>query len=331
METQPQVGAPNALRRKTRGARRLARGRGSVARFLAISASFAIALMAPRLAGAQQWPSSVPVNPSVPNSNFPQSSSGSDPDGDNPTPNDPLEAMESGLGMIRLMPIDNSRLIDAESCRTWTAAAVDSPTVSVARLGVPGKASHEFQKACGDFKDDKLNAAEDHARKAVKIYPGYAAAWVLLGQILHADHKEQEAIEACRSGENADPKYAPPYICLAGFAADANDWDEAYSLADRALSLDPATDPYAFLYTATADFHLRHIDKAEFYAKSAEKLDKWNHIPKIHILLAQIYETEGRPTEEASELHKYIKEAPHDADWQSARTRLAEIEQSAGK
>ena len=62
------------------------------------------------------------------------------------------------------------------------------------------------------------------------------------------------------------------------------------------------------------------------YAKSAEKLDKWNHIPEVHILLAQIYQWERQPAEEASELHKYVKDAPHNSDWQTAKSRLAEIE-----
>jgi tetratricopeptide (TPR) repeat protein len=243
-------------------------------------------------------------------------------------PGDPaatLASIDMGTGMPPLMPIDNSRLIDAESCHTWTAAAVNSPTVSVARLQVPGKASHEFQKACGDLKDHRLESAEEHARKAVKIYPDYAAAWVVLGQILKAGNKDKEAIEACRRAMNADPTYAPPYICLAGFVANADDWEQVYSLANRALSLDPATDPYAFFYTAAADMHLKNYDQAELYGRSAEKLDKWHKIPEIHLLLAQIYQAQNDLIKEAEELRKYLKNAPHDSDWDTAKRTLAEL------
>jgi tetratricopeptide (TPR) repeat protein len=274
----------------------------------------AIAQMAQR----PQWPG-------VPTPGFP-SQTGMPPGGLSSDPAVQLQSMEMGFGMLPLMPLDNSRLINAESCRTWTAASVNSPTVSVARLEVPGKASHEFQKACGDFNDHRLESAEEHARKAVKIDPDYAAAWVVLGQVLKAEHKDREAIEACRNGMNADPKYAPPYICLAGFVARANDWDQVYSLANRALALDPATDPYAFLYTATADLHLKKYDQAELYGRSAEKLDKWHKIPEIHLLLAQIYELQKEQIKEAQELRKYLKNAPHDADWETAKTTLAELE-----
>jgi predicted Zn-dependent protease len=286
---------------------------------------------APRSAHAQQqWPGM--ASPGFPPpSNFPDGPSTSDPEAGSAALHDSFDAIGPLSGMVRLMPADNSRLIKAESCETWTEAAVNSPTVSVSRLDVPNKASREFQKACGDFKSDKLKSAEEHARKALKIYPNYAAAWVILGQILHAEHQDREAIEACHRGKSADPSYAPPYICLAEFSARANDWDEAYSLANYALSLDPATDPYAFLFTATADFHLKRMEQAELYALSAEKLDRWHHIPDVHILLARLYEVKGDRTGEASELRKYIKFARHDSTWETAKNALSKIEDQPAK
>lgn len=332
METEFQIGTPKALRQGTGGIRRLASRRSSILALLPVFTFLAIYLGTPRFARAQQqWPGSGSQNTGFPHSNFPSNPSASDPDVGNRSPNDPFAIRVPDPSIVPLMAIDNSRLISAESCQTWTAAAVNSPTVSLARLAVPGKASHEFQKACGDFKDSRLKSAEDHARRAVKIYPDYAAAWVVLGQILHADHQDQEAINACQNAKNADPKYAPPYICLAGFAASANDWDEAYSLADQALRLDPATDPYAYLYTATAELNLKHIVQAQLYAESAEKLEKWNHIPEVHSLLARIYGIEGKRQEEAAELRKFLKEEPHNSDWESAKTHLAEVESNAGK
>jgi len=272
----------------------------------------------------QQWPS-------VLQSRYPQQSDGpqgqqsSMPDANVGDPTLALASMEGMSGMLPLMPIDNSRLIDDESCQGWTQAAVNSPTVSVVRLAIPGKARHQFQEACGDFKDRRLGKAEIHARSAVKIYPEYAAAWVLLGQVLESDHKDNEAVKACSRGWSADPRYAAPYMCLAQFAARVNDWDAAYTLADHALSLDPAADPYAFLYTATADFHLKRYDQAELYGLSAEKLDKWNKIPEVHLLLARIYEVERKPGDEAQELRRFVKSARHDAAWEVARVRLGQL------
>jgi predicted Zn-dependent protease len=304
-----------------------ARGRTSIP-FLVSTFMFLMALLAaPRLARAQQQgPGS-----GMPDPGFPSGPSTSNSEAGNPAMHDSFDAIGPVSGMMPLIPVDNSRLINAESCETWTAAAVNSPTVSVTRLDVPSKASHEFQKACGDLKGNKLKSAEEHARKAVKIYPDYAAAWVILGQILHAEHQDREAIEACHTSKRVDPNYAPPYICLAEFSARANDWDEAYSLANQALSLEPATNPYAFLLTATADFHLKRMEQAELYALSAEKLDKWHRIPDVHILLAQLYEVKGDRTNEASELRKYIKFAPHNSHWDTAKAALSKIEDEPAK
>ncbi|MGH9686515.1 MAG: hypothetical protein ACRD5K_05420 [Candidatus Acidiferrales bacterium] len=323
METQVQLGTPKAPRNAKGSARGLARLRRSLVPLIFAIAFLVMCLAAPQLARAQRWPGSNPGYPyqaKIPNGPPSDSAFGAT------ALSDPLSGMDAAPEMLPPMLVDNSRLINAESCQTWTASSVNSPTVSVARLGVPGKASHEFQKACGDFKDHRLKSAEEHARKAVKIYPDYAAAWVVLGQILHAGNRDNEAFDACHRAEIADPNYAPPYICLAGFAVGANDWDEAYSLANHALSLDPATDPYPFLYTADADYHLKRLAQAELYGLSAEKLDKWNHVPEVHLLLAQIYDAKGDRAGEARELRKFVKISRHDPDWETARTTLAEIE-----
>jgi cytochrome c-type biogenesis protein CcmH/NrfG len=41
--------------------------------------------------------------------------------------------------------------------------------------------------------------AGNHLRKAVKLYPAFSDAWVLLGQVLNAQHKAEEALNACSS------------------------------------------------------------------------------------------------------------------------------------
>lgn len=228
-------------------------------------------------------------------------------------------------------PADSTRLITAESCNSWTAAAVNSPTVSVERLAVPKGARAEFQKACAELKDGDFLAAEGGARKAVGLYSGYAAAWVVLGQALSAEHKDGEAVQACKQAMKVDPTYAPPYLCLAQFAERTNKWDDVYTFSGHALSLEPATDPYAFFYAALADLHLKRYAQAELDGRSAEKLDTANQIPELHLLLAQVYQAEGNKTDEVVELQKFLELSPHNPDWQTARTTLAEIQDNVAK
>ncbi len=227
------------------------------------------------------------------------------------------------------MKIDYSRLVSAEACESWTAAAVDSPTVSVTRLAVPGKARDEFQTACGKLKGSNFAAAEDHARKAVEIYPGYAAAWVVLGQALAAGNKDNEAVEACKQAMKVDPTYVAPYMCLAQFAQRTNHWDDVYAFSDHARSLDPANNPYVYFYAAMADLHLKRYAEAEADGLAAEGLDNRNQIREVHLLLAEVYRVKGDKSSEAAELQKFLVLPPHDAEWQTARTTLDEIQDSA--
>jgi tetratricopeptide (TPR) repeat protein len=228
-------------------------------------------------------------------------------------------------------PPDYGRLIEAEACDSWTAAAVDSPTVSVARLAVPGKARGEFQKGCKNLKRNNFAAAEGDARKAVEIYPGYAAAWVVLGQALTGENRDNEAAEACRQAMKADPTYAPPYICLAQFAGRTDQWNDVYTFSDRARSLEPLNDPYVYFYKAMADVHLRRYAQAERDGRVAERLDSGKQIPKVHLLLAEAYQATGDESGEAAELQKFLELSPHNSDWQTARSTLAEVQNSMAK
>lgn len=260
----------------------------------------------------------------------------SNPSGSHPT--EPLQfpgSQPSGLAADPFamplasapMPsVDVVRTIDAESCNTWTEAGVRSPTVSVSRLAVPGKASSEFQKACGAFKDKRLSDAEAHARKAIEHYANYAAAWVMLGQILDAQQKRDEARAACTQALNVDPGYSPPYICLAEFAMRDNDWEQVSKLSKRALELDPANNAYAFYYTAAAALHFKQVAQAEVDGLSAAKLDTWHHVPQVHFLLAKVYEAKGDLKAEAAQLREYLKLVPNAPDSATAKDALTQLE-----
>lgn len=223
-------------------------------------------------------------------------------------------------------PMEVSAVTDLESCNTWTEAAVHSPTVSTARLAVPGKASGEYQKGCGAFKGRRFEDAEEHLRKAIGVYPNYAAAWVVLGQVLDARHKRDEARDACERAKSADPDYVPPYLCLADFAAADNNWEQVASLSGRALELEPLTNMYSLYYAANAAFHLKDLHEAETKANSAIKLDTWHHLPQLHLLLARVYEATGDSRAEITQLKEYVKSAPNSQELNDVKVTLAQLE-----
>lgn len=230
------------------------------------------------------------------------------------------------LASMPMPAVDAMRILNTEACNTWTEAAVRSPTVSVARLAVPGKASSEYQKACGALKDKRFSDAETHARKAIERYANYAAAWVLLGQILDGQHKGDEARAACSQASSIDPGYSASYICLAEFAARDDGWEQVSKMAKRALELDPANNAYAFYYVAAAALHSKHFSDAELNGLSAAKLDPWHHMPQIHFLLAKVYEAKGDTESEAAQLRQYLKLEPHAPNSATAKNALAQLD-----
>jgi Flp pilus assembly protein TadD len=243
-----------------------------------------------------------------------------------PPPGFAADPFDMPLASVPMPVVDVMRIVNTEACNTWTEAAVRSPTVSVERLGVPGKASSEYQKACGALKIKRFSDAEAHARKAIERYANYAAAWVLLGQILDGQHKGDEARAACSQAMSVDPGYSAPYTCLAEFAARDNDWEQVSKLAKRALELDPANNPYAFYYTAAAALHSKHLSDAELNGLSAAKLDTWHHVPQIHFLLAKVYEAKGDTQAEAAQLRQYLKLEPNAPNSATAKNALAQLD-----
>jgi tetratricopeptide (TPR) repeat protein len=218
--------------------------------------------------------------------------------------------------------------MNAESCNSWTEAGVKSPTVSTIRLAVPDKASSEYQKACSAYRSRKLQQAEEHVRNAIKLYANYVPAWVVLGQVLDAEHKRPEARTACSQAMTVDPTYVAPYLCLAEFDATENDWDQVEKLSVSALALDPVNNPYSLFYTADAGFHLNQLADAEKNALAAVQLDIWHHMPEVHLLLAQVYSAKGDSNAETAQLKEFLKLAPDAPDAAEARSTLARLQAS---
>jgi tetratricopeptide (TPR) repeat protein len=262
-----------------------------------------------------------------------------------PPPPDPLSQGAVGLPEVTPDPFattsaltpdvvvsgDAGRMIDAESCSSWTESGVHSPTVSAKRLAVPSNASSEYQKACGAFKGKRFPDAEEHLHKAIEFYPDYPAAWVVLGQVLESEKKADEAQEACSKARDLDPGYVASYLCLSEFAANDSDWTRLAKLSEQALALDPVGNPYALYFAADAGLHFNQLTQAEMHAQSAVKLDEWHHLPQLHLLLAQIYEAAGNTVGEVVQLREFLKMAGNSKDAPKARSILAQLDAPPAK
>ncbi len=152
-----------------------------------------------------------------------------------------------------------------------------------------------------------------------------------LGQVLAERQRTDEAQDACLQGSIADPSYVAAYLCLADLAAHAHAWDKVLRLSGRAIELDPTNNPVAYEYHAAANLNLHDLIAAEKSGLRAAGIDKDHHEPRVHFVLAQIYEAKGDPTNEAAQLREYLKYAKSPEDAAVVQHYLTKLEQSTGK
>jgi tetratricopeptide (TPR) repeat protein len=218
-----------------------------------------------------------------------------------------------------------------DSCLLWTDGKTDSATVSAANLKAPPAAHDEYKKACSDLKSKHYSDAETHIRKAIDLDPAYPGAWALLGQVLEAREKFDDAKYACSHATSVDSSYSPAYLCLSDLAAQKNDWQASLDFADRSLTLDPIQNAYGHFYTAVAQMHLGKVSQAQSSALDAVDADHLHRVPQVHLLLAQIYGSQGDLKNAADQLRSYLKVAHNAPDAADVKKSLAQLNSQISK
>ena len=113
-------------------------------------------------------------------------------------------------------------------------------------LGCAGQARKDFQRACKAANDRRLAKAEEQLRRALQADAQYPAAWLLLGQVLKAEQKPDDARQACAQALKVDPNYLPAGLCLAELCAIEQKWAEMLRLANASIALDPANNFHGY-------------------------------------------------------------------------------------
>jgi hypothetical protein len=265
-----------------------------------------------------QAPPSPPLNaPTLPPRTSPSPT-------DFPSANNPWDQNE--LMQRSYNKLVSSMIAEGDNCFLPPLNGLVRSRVGIADLQVPSKAQREDKDGCTALRNSKIIEAEAHLRKAVKQWPKYLAAWVVLGQVLEAQRKTDEAYGACSQPLATDSNYLPAYLCLADISAHSESWNKVLQLSTRALDIDPTNDAVAYDYNAAANFHLHRLPEAETSALRAAEIDKSNADPRVHFLLAQIYEAKGDRQSEGAQLREYLKYASDPNDVAMVKRYLSELE-----
>lgn len=192
---------------------------------------------------------------------------------------------------------------------TKTGAA-DGPTVSINAMTVPKDARDAFDRGRKAGTEKKYDEAITELNKAVGIFPQYAAAWSLLGEIYRLQNQFEPARADYAKALAADPKFVSPYFGLAAMAVVENKWTDAAQLTDQLIQLNSSAYPMAYFFNAAANLNLGKLDAAEVSARKFQQVDKARTRPDIALLLAGILTAKHQYAEAAQLYRDYLALKP---------------------
>jgi tetratricopeptide (TPR) repeat protein len=88
-------------------------------------------------------------------------------------------------------------------------------------------------------EEQQQSDAEALLRRATTLAPGYAAAWVMLGMMLHEGNRDAEAIECYRAATRVEPDNAVAWAGLGTSYADVGNTEQSIAAFERSLALSP--------------------------------------------------------------------------------------------
>jgi tetratricopeptide (TPR) repeat protein len=209
-------------------------------------------------------------------------------------------------------------------------ANVEGTVISVTSLQAPKDARKAYEKARQALQKNKLPEAEKELRKAVEIYPKYAAAWYELGRVQQQNKDIDGARQSYASALAADARFMSPYLQLGQLAAEARNWRELADTSDRVLKLDPVDYPVAYYYNAVANFNLSRTDVAERSAREGARIDTQHQYPRLDQLLAMVLARKKDYTGAVEHMRSYLELAPNAPDAAQMKKTLAEMERLSG-
>lgn len=201
--------------------------------------------------------------------------------------------------------------------------------VSVTSLQAPEDAREAFRQARRELRRETPDYGQVAAdlEEAVTIYPEYARAWQMLGEIRLFLDNESGASQAFEQAIEADPQYVEPYLSLAGQELLKNNWMRVADLSRSALALNP-TRARAHYFLAVAAFALRDFDRAKKSAVSVQQSEEADRYPMTHYVLGAICAMSEDYSEAASEFREYLQLEPDSRKAREVRQVLATWERS---
>ena len=204
---------------------------------------------------------------------------------------------------------------------------VGDTTVSVTTLRAPKKAKKAYENAQKELK--KKKASPSRARRelenAVKVFPEFAAAWHLLGEVRLTRKDSTGARQAFEKAIAADPEYVLPYLSLAKLEVEQGRWEDAAKWSSGVIELNPHI-MYAHYLSAAANYSLGKLDLAEEAVQEVQKSGEAQRYPVTYFILGGILAQRGNIPSATAEFNRFLQVQPEGPLAQQSKQILAEWE-----
>ena len=192
-------------------------------------------------------------------------------------------------------------------------------------LKIPAKARKEFDKASDLLSQKEWQKAIERLRRALDLYPNYAAAYnnlaVAYGQLGDRLY-EREALE---HAIKINDHFAAGFVNLARFYIKDNDLPQAETLLVKATAADP-TNPETLTLLARVEFVEKHYEEAIVNCHKVHAVAHERYA-LVHYIAARALEHLNRLREAATELQTFLQEEPAGPRTEDARKELASLEE----
>ncbi len=203
-------------------------------------------------------------------------------------------------------------------------------TASLTTLAAPEKARRAYEQAVREArkKNGRLEKATAQLEKATRLYPEFAAAWGLLGQLRLELEDEDGARKALELAVAIDPKYIQPHVVMMELEAGRQKWEETSNWSTRVLELNQHL-AEAHYYHGISNLNLGQAGLAEESLREVRASPRAAEFPYASYMLGFLLAHKGDFDAASLELQSFLEISPEGPEAEGVRLELAKWEKAS--
>jgi tetratricopeptide (TPR) repeat protein len=222
---------------------------------------------------------------------------------------------------VQIQAADSSHHVSIALQRAAGEAA--APTFDPFReLDIPSRAKKEFDLGLREQQAGQCPKAMPHFQKAIDAYPEYGEAFTEMARC-DLQNKDLAAAEDAFKKAVQFTTGVYPTVNLATLYVSQGRLDEAQALITRLLPRNPTEGE---LYAALARIYFAKGDTHNAEVAGLEAHSRGHRSPDVHLILANIYESQHKRAAVLTQLTTYLDEDPRGAKSDQVRKQLADLQ-----